>query len=118
MEEQTRNMDNTDKQEILAAITALTAHVDERIGGLDERMGSLEDRMGNLTQEMRSGFAAVDTRLCNLEETVSALSTTIDKQLEDNVLGKGNITLTRREYDVLVEAHDLPNRYAMAGSSN
>lgn len=124
-------MDNSDKKEILDAISALMAHVDDRIGalenrigGLEERMGSLEtqnggleDRIGNLTQEMRSGFTQVNARLDALEETVSALSATIDKQLEDNVLGKGNITLTRKEYDVFVAAHDLPNRYATSGNS-
>lgn len=119
-------MDSSDKKEILEAIGALAAHVDERLDGVDKRlgivevrldgvdkrMGSFEDHLGSLAQEMRSGFADVNTRLDTLEENLAALSATFDKQLEDNVLGRDNITLSRHEYDVLIEAHDLPNKYA------
>jgi hypothetical protein len=40
-------MDNSDKQEILDAIGALTTHVDERLDGIDKRMGAFEDGHGS-----------------------------------------------------------------------
>ena len=98
---------NTNKQEILDAFTKLTAHV-------EERMDSMEERIGGLAQEMRAGFENVDRRLVTLEESVDAMSTTLDTLLEGDVLGKEHITLTRPEYDTLVTSLHLPNRFEEA----
>ncbi|MBP9760439.1 MAG: hypothetical protein KBD24_03705 [Candidatus Pacebacteria bacterium] len=96
---------DTNKREILEAFTKLTAHV-------EDRMDSIEERMGGLAQEMRAGFESIDRRLVALEETVGAMSTTLDSLLEGDVLGKEHITLTRPEYDTIVTSLHLPNRFA------
>jgi hypothetical protein len=97
-------MEQTDKQEILDAFSALVAHVDERMDGMEERMA-------NLTQEVRSRFDKVELRLDSLEESVGAMSRALDTITEGDVLGKEHITLTRPEYDALVTVAHLPNRF-------
>jgi len=111
-------MEKSDKQELLDAFAQLTAHVDtriddleERMGGMEARMGGMEERMGALTQEVRAGYQRLDERLCDVEESVQALSRAVDTITEGDVLGKQNITLTRPEYDTMVTSLHIPNRF-------
>jgi hypothetical protein len=106
-------MASVDKNDIIEAIGALAAHVDGRFDAMESRMDGMEERIDTLTKEVRSGFEKLDTRLSGVEDEVKAISVTLDKQLEDNALGKDHITLTRKEYDVVVDTVHLPNRFTV-----
>jgi hypothetical protein len=114
-------MEKSDKQEILEAIAMLASQVggiddhmtglEGRMTGLENRMGGMEDRLDEFMKETRTRFDGVDRRLDSLEETVGAMSTSLDTLLEGDVLGKDHITLTRPEYNSLMHVANLPNRF-------
>lgn len=86
-------MDKTDKQEILEAISAIGEDLTE------------------FKAEVRSGFEGIDRRLVSLEDKGDGIEKSLDEILDGNVLGKNHITLTRPEYDTMVESLHLPNRF-------
>jgi hypothetical protein len=104
-------MDSTDKNDIIEAIGALAAHVDGRFDAMETCIDDMEGRVDALTKEVRSGYEKLGVRLSSVEDEVKAISTTLDKQLEGNALGKDHITLTRKEYDVVVDAIHLTNSF-------
>ncbi len=86
--------------------------LDTRIDSIELRMDGVEGHIGSLTQEVRIGYQKLDTRLSAVEEEVHAISATLDRQFEGEVLGTDHITLIRPEYDGLVKVTNLPNRFA------
>ncbi|MCP4901868.1 MAG: hypothetical protein GY906_33300 [bacterium] len=86
-------MDKSDKQEILEAILAIS-----------------ED-LAEFKMESRGRFDRLDERLVSLEEKVDGIEKSLDEVLEGDVLGRNHITLTRPEYDTIVESVHLPNRF-------
>jgi chromosome segregation ATPase len=75
-------------------IQSILTRVDTRMDGLDTRMDTfevrmdgIEERIGALTQEVRTGYQKLDTRLSAVEEEVHAISATLDRQFEGEALG-------------------------------
>ena len=87
--------------------------VHERVGVLEERVGGLETEFREFRKEARDRFDDLEKGLFTEEEKeqVLAMVRHYDKWLEEDVKGENRITLTRSEYDTLMESVRLPNRF-------
>jgi len=88
-------MESSDKKDILAAIAAQT------------------DQFTGFRDEVRGRFDQVESQLSVLDDNMKALNSTIDTLIEGDTLGKEHITLTRGEYDALVKAAGISNRFGV-----
>jgi predicted nucleic acid-binding Zn-ribbon protein len=87
--------------------------IHERVGGLEERVGGLETEFREFRKEARDRFDDLEKGLFTEEEKEQMLAMVrhYDKWLEEDTTGKSRITLTREEYDGLMESVRLPNRF-------
>ncbi len=103
----------------------------EKFSGVENRVSGIEKRLGGLESYMRQGFELMDAKidavdqklehkieflqegLFTPDEKKSLFDTVklVNDRLADNVVGRMDITLTREEYDMLMESVRLPNRF-------
>jgi hypothetical protein len=98
--------------------------VENRVSGIEKRLGGLESYMRQGFELMNAKIGAVDQKiehkieflqegLFTPDEKKSLFGTVklVNDRLADNVVGRMDITLTRQEYDMLMESVRLPNRF-------
>jgi hypothetical protein len=87
--------------------------IHERVGGLEERVGGLQTEFREFRKEARDRFDDLEKGLFTEEEKEQMLAMVrhYDRWLEEDTTGKSRITLTREEYDGLMESVRLPNRF-------
>jgi hypothetical protein len=80
---------------------------------IHERVGGLETEFREFRKEARDHFDDLEKAAFNSQEKeeVLAMVRHYDKWLEAETKGKDRITLTRSEYDNLMESVRLPNRF-------
>jgi hypothetical protein len=103
----------------------------ERFSGVETRVSGIEKRLGGLETYMRQGFELMDAKIDAVDQKIehkieflqeglftpdekkSLFDTVklVNDRLADNVVGRMDITLTRPEYDILMESVRLPNRF-------
>jgi hypothetical protein len=98
--------------------------VENRVSGMEKRLGGLETYTRQGFELMNAKIDAVDQKiehkieflqegLFTPDEKKSLFDTVklVNDRLADNVVGGTDITLTRLEYDMLMESVRLPNRF-------
>jgi hypothetical protein len=98
--------------------------VENRVSGMEKRLGGLETYTRQGFELMNAKIDAVDQKiehkieflqegLFTPDEKKSLFDTVklVNDRLADNVVGRTDITLTRLEYDMLMESVRLPNRF-------
>lgn len=116
------------RQEMRGGFTALR----DEISGVREyaRQGfeTMSEKVDEVDKNMTETMVTklyLDTRLEKIEagmftedqkKSMLDTMTLVNNQLEANVLGKESITLTRSEYDALIDAVQLPNRFVGHGT--
>jgi hypothetical protein len=106
----------------------------EKFSGVENRVSGIEKRLGALESYMRQGFELMDAKIDAVDQKIehkieflqeglfthdekkSLFNTVklVNDHLADNVVGRMDITLTREEYDMLMESVRLPNRFLKA----
>ena len=78
-----------------------------------KRMGGLETEFREFRKETRDRFDDLEKGAFTSQEKeeVLAMVRHYDKWLEAETKGKNRITLTRPEYDTIIESVRLPNRF-------
>ncbi len=118
-------MDTNDTQKILGAISALSdelATVTTELTAVKtefstsktqvtEHIAALSEDLAEFKVEVRGRFDRMDDRFVSLEDNVEGINRSLDTLLEGDTLGKEHITLTRPEYDTMVDSLNLPNRF-------
>jgi hypothetical protein len=128
-------MEEPTNKTLLDAFTSLVAHVDTRfdtldarlegmegrmdglegrLDGMEGRMSGMEARMESLTKEMRTRFDDADKRLADIEDDVKGIARAVDTITVGDETGTDHITLSRTEYDKLMESAHMPNRFAQS----
>lgn len=101
---------NKEVQEIKSSHERLTLQVQQGFEMTDKKseavQGYLEDRMDHQFEEIKK-------RTFNPEEKESLVAVigAVNDRLENDALGKENITLTRPEYDATSIVKGFPNRF-------
>jgi predicted nucleic acid-binding Zn-ribbon protein len=87
--------------------------IHERVGGLEERVEGLQTEFREFRKEARDRFDDLEKGLFTEEEKEQMLAMVrhYDKWLVADAKGENRITLTRPEYDTLMENVRLPNRF-------
>jgi predicted nucleic acid-binding Zn-ribbon protein len=87
--------------------------IHEKMGGLEERVDGLETEFREFRKETRDRFDDLEKGAFTSQEKEEMLAMVrhYDKWLEAETKGKDRITLTRPEYDTIMESVRLPNRF-------
>jgi hypothetical protein len=103
----------------------------EKFSGVENRVSGIEKRLGGLETYTRQGFELMNAKINAVDQKIehkieflqeglftpdekkSLFDTVklVNDRLADNVVGRTDITLTRLEYDMLMESVRLPNRF-------
>jgi molecular chaperone DnaK (HSP70) len=80
---------------------------------IHERVGGLETEFREFRKEARDRFDDLEKGLFTEEEKEQMLAMVrhYERWLEEETKGKDRITLTRPEYDTIIESVRLPNRF-------
>ena len=124
------NEKEENKEVTLLSLAHQIFSLSHQIGVLDKKSepvnSDLSRQIEMLTSEMRSGFAKTDGKIEELEKRTLNLDEIEDllvnirlmnKRLQNEALGKIDITLTREEYDAASLAQGFPNRFALVGET-
>ena len=98
MEEKEKNITNEGLAELIKS----------EIGGLKDDLNSLKHDV----KELHRGMFTPEEK-----ERILAIVDIIDQRLEDETIGRRDITLTREEYDAASLAQGFPNRFALVGET-
>ena len=106
MREGFKTMRQEIRSEVKEELSHMKGYVQQGFEAMNENIGGVEKR---LTYKIE----AFEDRTFSPDEKESILDTVklVNDRLADNVVGRMDITLTREEYDMLMESVRLPNRF-------
>jgi len=99
---------------IYEKIDSVKSELNKKIDGvkreLTEEIGGVKSSLNEKIEPLRADRFTPDEK-ASILDTVKL----VNNHLADNVTGKDNITLTRKEYDVVAEKVGLPNKFVGSG---
>jgi hypothetical protein len=106
MREGFKEMRQEIRSEVKEELSKTKEYVQQGFEAMNENIGGVEKR---LTDKIE----AFEDRTFSPDEKESILDTVklVNDRLVDNVVGRTDITLTRLEYDMLMQSVRLPNRF-------
>lgn len=84
---------------------------------IDTVESSMHEKIDGVKSSLNEKIDILRADMFTPDEKASILDTVklVNDHLSDNVTGKDNITLTRKEYDVVAEKVGLPNKFVGGG---
>jgi hypothetical protein len=94
------------RKEMREKISGLESSMRQGFELMDAKIDAVDQKIEHKIEFLQEGLFTPDEKK-NLFDTVKL----VNDRLADNVVGRMDITLTRLEYDMLMESVRLPNRF-------